>query len=144
MTIRGIIWTILLALAGILSAGVTLSGIGHSFGIDLRQDTLLSLLYCALPVLCFPVFLLVRPPGRAAVLLSLMALTYLGAYSALNWRTCSELGYCDSLIATIFQTLSTNIVLTFFAVVILTLLAQLADDHSSLWDKIGRASCRER
>ena len=133
MTIRGIIWTILLALAGILSAGVTLSGIGHSFGIDLRQDTLLSLLYCALPVLCFPVFLLVRPPRRAAVLLSLMALTYLGAYSSLNWRTCSELGYCDGLIATVFQTLSTNIVLAFFAVVILTLLAQLADDQSSLW-----------
>jgi hypothetical protein len=135
MTIRGIIWTILLALAGILSAGVTLSGIGHSFGIDLRQDTLLSLLYCALPVLCFPVFLLVRPPRRAAVLLSLMALTYLGAYSALNWRTCSELGYCQSLVATIFQTLSINIVLAFFAVVILSLLAQLADDHSSLWDR---------
>jgi len=135
MTIRGIIWTILLALAGILSAGVTLSGIGHSFGIDLRQDTLLSLLYCALPVLCFPVFLLVRPPRRAAVLLSLMALTYLGAYSALNWRTCSELGYCESVIATVFQTLSINIVLAFFGVVILTLLAQLADDHSSLWDR---------
>jgi len=31
--------------------------------------------------------------------------------------------------------LSTNIVLAFFAVVILSLLAQLADDHSSLWDR---------
>ncbi len=133
MTIRGIIWTILLALAGILSAGVTLIGIRRSFGVDLRQDTLLSLLYCGLPVLCFPVFLLVKPSRRAAVLLSLMALTYLGAYSALNWRTCSELGYCQSLLATIFQTLSTNIVLAFFGVVILTLLAQLADDQSSLW-----------
>ena len=133
MTIRGIIWTILLALAGVLSAGVTLLGMAAAIRIDLRQDTLLSLCYCGLPVLCFPVFLLVRPPRRAAVLLSLMALTYLGAYSALNWRTCSELGYCQSLIATIFQTLSTNIVLAYFAVVILTLLAQLADDQSSLW-----------
>jgi hypothetical protein len=133
MTIRGIIWTILLALAGILSAGVTLFGIGRSFGVDLRQDTLLSCLYCGLPILCFPVFLLVRPPRRAAVLLSLMALTYLGAFSALNWRTCSELGYCDSLLATVFQTLSTNMVLAFFGVVILSLLAQLADDQSLLW-----------
>jgi hypothetical protein len=133
MAIRGIIWTILLALAGILSAGVTLFGIGRSFGVDLRQDTLLSCLYCGLPVLCFPVFLLVRPPRRSAVLLSLMALTYLGAYSALNWRTCSELGYCESLVETVFQTLSTNMVLAFFAVVVLTLLAQLADDQSSLW-----------
>ena len=133
MTIRGIIWAILLSLAGILSAGVTFFGIGAAIGIDLRQDTLLSFLYCALPVLCCPVFVLVRPPRRAAVLLSLMALTYLGAYSTLNWRTCSELGYCQSLTATIFQTLSTNMVLAFFTVVILSLLAQLADDQSSLW-----------
>jgi hypothetical protein len=133
MTIRGITWVILLALAGILSAGVTLSGIAAALGVDLRQDTLLSLLYCALPVLCFPVFLVVRPPSRAAVLLSLMALTYLGAYSALNWRTCAELGYCESIPATVMQTLSTNIVLAFFAVVILTLIAQLVDDRSSLW-----------
>ena len=133
MTVRGIIWTILLSLGGILSAGVTVFGIAAARGIDLRQDTMLSLFYCGLPVLCFPVFLLVRPPRRAAVLLSLMALTYLGAYSALNWRTCSELGYCQSMAATIFQTLSTNRVLAFFAVVILTLLAQLVDDQSSLW-----------
>jgi hypothetical protein len=133
MTVRGIIWTVLLALAGFLSAGVTLFGMAAAIRIDLRQDTLLSLCYCGLPVLCFPVFLLVRPPRRAAAVLSLMALTYLGAYSALNWRTCSELGYCQSLIATIFQTLSTNMVLAFFAVVILTLLAQLADDQSALW-----------
>jgi hypothetical protein len=75
----------------------------------------------------------VRPPRRAAFVLSLMALTYLGAYSTLNWRTCSELGYCQSLMATVMQTLSTNMVLAFFAVVILCLIAQLADDQSSLW-----------
>jgi hypothetical protein len=133
MTIRGIIWAVLLSLACVLSAGVTLYGIGRCFGVDLRQDTLLSALYCALPVLCFPVFLLVRPRHLAAIVLSLMALTYLGAYSALNWRTCSELGYCESLTATVMETLSTNMVLAFFAVVILSLLAQLVDDRSSLW-----------
>jgi hypothetical protein len=133
MTIRGIIWMILLAMAGILSAGITFFGIGRCLGVDLRQDTVLSCLYCGLPILCFPVFLLVRPPRRAAVLLSLMALTYLGAFSALNWRTCSELGYCESPVETVFQTLSTNMALAFFAVVILCLLAQLADDQSSLW-----------
>jgi hypothetical protein len=133
MTIRGILWMIFLALAGILSAAVTLDGFGRCLGVDLRQDTLLSCLYCGLPILCFPVFLLVRPPRRAAVVLSLMALTFLGAYTTLNWRTCSELGYCQSVVETLFQTLSTNIVLAFFAVVILCLLAQLADDQSSLW-----------
>ena len=133
MNIRGLAWAVLVAFAGILSVGVTLYGLYTAIRIDLRQDTALSLLYCALPVLCFPVFLLVRPPSRSAFVLSLMALTYLGAYSALNWRTCSELGYCEAVTATVMQTLSTNIVLAFFAVVILTLVAQLVDDRSTLW-----------
>lgn len=133
MTVRGIIWVVLLALGGILSAWVSIFGLIAAIRIDLREDTLLSLLYCALPALCLPVFLFVRPPRRAAFVLSLMALTYLGAFSALSWRTCSELGYCQSLIATVMQTLSTNRVLAYFAVVIASLLAQLADDQSSLW-----------
>lgn len=133
MTIRGIIWVVLLALAGILSAWVSLFGIFAAIRIDLREDTLLCLLYCGLPALCLPVFLFVRPPRRAAVVLSLMALTYLGAFSTLNWRSCSELGYCQGLMSTVMQTLSTDKVLAFFCVVILSLLAQLADDQSSLW-----------
>jgi hypothetical protein len=133
MTIRAIIWVVLLALAGIFSAAVTLHGVWSIIAIDLNQDTLLSLVYCCLPMLCFPVFLLVRPVQRSAFVLSLMALTYLGAYTALNWRTCSELGYCDSLLATTMQTLSTNMVLAFFAVVVLSLMALLVDDRSSVW-----------
>ncbi|WP_348261096.1 hypothetical protein P8935_14940 [Telmatobacter sp. DSM 110680] len=133
MKIRGIAWATLLAFAGILSAGVSLYGLYATIRIDLRQDTALSFLYCALPVLCFPVFLLVRPASRSAFVLSLMALSYLGAYSALNWRTCSELGYCEGVTATVMQTLSTNVVLAFFAVVILMLIAQLVDDRSSIW-----------
>lgn len=133
MTIRGIIWAVLLVTAGVISAGVTLYGIYSALGVDLRQDTLLSCFYCGLPLLCFPVFILVRPQNRSTFLLSLMALSYLGAYSALNWRTCSELGYCQSMLATITQTLSTNVVLAFFAVVILELIALLLDDRSSFW-----------
>jgi hypothetical protein len=133
MTIRGIIWAVLLALAGILSVGVSVHGVWSAMSIDLRQDTVLSLVYCAMPVLCFPVFFLVRPASRSTFLLSLMALTFLGTYSSLNWRTCSELGYCESMIATIVQTLSTNMVLAFFAVVILNLIALLVDDHVGVW-----------
>ena len=133
MTIRGITWAVLLLLAGILSAGVSLYGVWSALGIDFRQDTVLCVVYSALPILCFPVFLFVRASGRAAVLLSLMALTYLGAYSALNWRTCSEMGYCISMMATVMQTLSTNVMLAFFAVVVLSLLVQLVDDRTALW-----------
>ena len=134
MTIRGMIWAVLLAFAGVLSIGVTAYGIWTALAMDLKQDTLLSLVYCGLPALCFPVFLLVRPVQRSAFVLSLMALTYLGAYTTLNWRTCSELGYCDNLLATIMQTISTNMVLAFFGVVIFSLIALLVDDRSSVWD----------
>jgi hypothetical protein len=134
MTIRGIIWGVLLCLAAVLSAGVSVHGVWAAISIDLRQDTALSLVYCAMPVLCFPVFLLVRSASRSAFVLSLMALTFLGSYSALNWRTCSEIGYCQSVIATVLQTLSTNVVLAFFTVVILNLIALLVDDHKSVWN----------
>lgn len=130
MTIRGIIWAILLSIAAIISAGVSIHGVWSFLSIDLKQDAAMSYIYCALQVLCFPVFLVARPVSRAAFVLSLMALTYLAVYSALNWRTCSEYGYCQSAIWTIMQTLSTNTVLGFFAVVILCLVAVLVDDHS--------------
>lgn len=133
MTIRGIIWAVLLALAAVASVGVSFYGVYAVMGVDLRQDTLLSCLYCGLPLLCFPVFVFLRPQSRSAFALSLMALTYLGAYSALNWRTCSELGYCQGMLATVMQTLSTNVVLAFFGVVILQLIALLVDDRSTIW-----------
>jgi hypothetical protein len=133
MTIRGIIWAVLLAFGAVISIGVSIYGVYSVMRIDLRQDTVLTVLYCGLPLLCFPVFILIRPQSRSAFVLSLMALTYLGAYSALNWRTCSELGYCQGLIATVMMTLSTNIVLAFFSVVILQLIALLMDDRSALW-----------
>ena len=134
MTIRGIIWVVLLAAGATLSAIVTLRGVWALMATDLNQDTLLTLVYCGTAMLCFPVFFLVRPQRRSAILLSLMALTYLGAYTALNWRTCAELGYCESLSVTIMQTLSTNVVLAFFAVVILSLSALLVDDRTSIWN----------
>jgi len=131
MTIRGIIWAVLLCVAGIISAGVSTLGVWSVLAVDLKQDTVLSCVYCVLPILCLPVFILVRPQNRSSLLLSLMALTYLGTYSILNWRTCSELGYCESVMTTVMQTLNTNSVLGFFAVVILSLIALLVDDHSS-------------
>jgi hypothetical protein len=133
MTIRGIIWAILLCIAAIIGAGVSIHGVWSFLAIDLKQDTAMSFIYCAVQVLCFPVFLLARPVSRAAFVLSLMALVYLAVYSALNWRTCSEYGYCQSVIGTVLQTLSTNTVLGFFAVVILSLIAILVDDHSAGW-----------
>jgi hypothetical protein len=133
VTIRGIIWAVLLALAAVLSVGVSIHGVWSAMSIDLRQDTALSVVYCAMPILCFPVLLLVRPLSRSTFFLSLMALTFLGAFSALNWRTCSELGYCESVISTVMQTINADVVLAYFAVVILNLIALLVDDHIGVW-----------
>jgi hypothetical protein len=133
MTIRGILWAVLLAVAAVLSAGVSVHGVWSAMSIDLRQDTALSVVYCAMPILCFPVLVLVRPLSRSTFVLSLMALTFLGCFSALNWRTCSELGYCQSIIVTVMQTINAGVVLAYFGVVILCLLALLVDDHVSAW-----------
>jgi hypothetical protein len=133
MTIRGIVWAVLLALAAVISAGVSVHGVWSYLAIDVKQDTSLTVIYCAMQVLCFPVLLLARPVNRAAFLLSLMALVYLAVFSALNWRTCSEHGYCQGVIGTVLQTLSTNTVLGYFSVVILCLIAILVDDHSAGW-----------
>lgn len=133
MTVRGIIWAVILAIAAVISAGVSVHGVWSFLAIDLQQDTSMTIIYCVMQVLCFPVLLLARPASRAAFFLSLMALVYLAVFSALNWRTCSEHGYCQGVVGTVLQTLSTNTVLGFFAVVILCLIAILVDDHSAGW-----------
>lgn len=133
MTIRGIIWAVLLAVSAVVSAGVSIHGVWSAMSIDLRQDTALSVVYCAMPILCFPVLLLLRPLSRSTFALSLMALTFLGTYSLLNWRTCSELGYCESVMATVMQTINADVTLAFFAVVVLNLTALLVDDQVGVW-----------
>ncbi|WP_109484735.1 hypothetical protein [Occallatibacter savannae] len=133
MTVRGIIWSVLLAVSAVISAGVSLYGVWSAMSIDLRQDTALSVVYCAMPILCLPVLLILRPLSRSTFVLSLMALTFVGAYSVLNWRTCSELGYCESVIATVMQTINADATLAYFAVVILNLVALLVDDKVGVW-----------
>src|SRR4029078_7357014 len=76
MTIRGIIWAVLLAISAVLAIGVSIHGVWSAMSIALRQDPGISLVYCAMPVLCFPVFFLVRPTSRSTFVLSLMALTF--------------------------------------------------------------------
>ncbi len=92
---------------------------------------MLTTVYCILPALCFPTFILVRRARRAAPLLAIGALCFLAAYSALNWRTCAELGYCGSIATTVLVTLKTRIVLAFFAVPIIVWIAQSVDDRKS-------------
>ena len=104
-------------------------GAYSAYSVDFRQNSVLTSLYCLLPVLSFPVFLFVRRPLRSATLLAIMAAVYLPVYSMLDWRTCSALGYCGTVASTVLETLRTPTVLAFFGVAILSFAAMLVDSH---------------
>ena len=77
--------------AGIFSCLLTLYGLAAIRGLDLRQNTLLSVAYCALPLLSLPPYLLALVARRLLLLQAVLVLAYIPVYSALNWRTCAEL-----------------------------------------------------
>jgi hypothetical protein len=131
VTTKSITWLALMVVGCILSAIITLDGIYIAMRVDLRQDSVLTGAYCLLPLLCFPVFLFLRRTRRAAVL-AVMACVFLAAYSALSWRTCSELGYCGSTVSTVLQVLPTPPVLAFFAIAAIAFaLSRIADRRSA-------------
>jgi len=132
MTTRGIAWFVLMAIGAIASAGISLHGVYQGYAVDFRQNPVLTGAYCVLPLLCFPVFLLMRPARRAALLLALLACAFWAVYSVLSWRTCSELGYCDSVASTVFLTLKTRMVLAFFAIAAISFIADAIDARPSL------------
>jgi hypothetical protein len=99
-------------------------------GADFRRDTLEMGLYCGLPFLSFPVFLLSFWSLRWSVAMHwILAAGYLAVYSALDWRTCAEMGYCHGVMQTVLQTLATRPVGGVFAVAVLNL-AALAFRHT--------------
>jgi hypothetical protein len=121
----------LLALAcrtvtGLLSLAVSSYGV-RSFGwADFRQDTVVAILLCLLPVLSFPVFLLHFRWFRWSVSLHwILAAGYLTVYSLLDWRTCSELGYCQGVLPTVLEMLTARPVQAAFAVAVFNLAALL-------------------
>src|SRR5258708_3712098 len=131
MTVRGIAWGALMALDGIASASVTLYGVYSACAVDLHQSPILIGLYCLFAILCFPIFLLIRPARWSAALLVVFACGYLIVYSALSWRTCAELGYCGSVLDTVVEILKTWTVLAYFGAAILRSVAAVAEDHNA-------------
>jgi hypothetical protein len=102
--------------AGVLSCLLTLYGLAAVRGLDLRQNTLVSLAYCVLPLLSLPLFLLALVVRRLLPLQAVLVLAYVPVYSALNWRTCAALGYCGSVAPVVLMTITTSKVLLFFGV----------------------------
>jgi len=127
MKIRGTLWLLLMTVAGIVSAVVTLYGVYSFIVVDLRANTVLTGLYCLLPILCFPGFLLVKPARRSAIVVAILAVAYFAVYALLNRRSCSELGYCESVASTLLETLRTRSVTAFFGATILGFLGLAAE-----------------
>ena len=114
-------------LSGIFSGALTVYGLAAVIGMDLRQDTALSVAYCALPLLSLPLYLLALSVRWLLPLQVILALIYIPVYSALNWRTCAELGYCGSVASVVLMTMTTAKVLLFCVVGVCSLAASAVD-----------------
>jgi hypothetical protein len=141
MRVRGTAWLAFMTIAGTLSAGVTVYGTASAIGIDFRQNPVPTSLYCLLPFIAFPVFILVKSARTSAALLATFACGYLVVYSALSWRTCSELGYCSNIAETVLKIFKTGTVLAYFAAALLRTVALFIDNESS--NKFRQRSPRE-
>ena len=117
--------------AGVFSCLLTLYGLAAIRGLDLRQNTLLSVAYCALPLLSLPLYLLALAVRRLFPIQLILVLAYIPAYSALNWRTCAELGYCGSVASVVFMTIATSKVLLFWGVALSSLAAFVVERSGS-------------
>jgi hypothetical protein len=103
---------------------VTTYGVFSYMGADFARDTLAMGMFCALPMLSFPVFLLSFKSLRwSASLHWILAAAYLAVYTALDWRTCSDSGYCHGFMRTVLQTFTARPVEAVFAVALFNLAA---------------------
>jgi hypothetical protein len=93
-------------------------------GMGIQKDSLATWLFCILPLLSFPVFVFSYFRFPLAVWLHwLLAMAYMADFAVLDWRTCSEHGYCYSAVATVLSTLRIRPVQAAFAVAIFHLAA---------------------
>lgn len=110
-------------LAGLFSCLLALYGLVAIRGLDLRQNAVLSAAYCALPLLSLPLYFIALAVRKLLPLQTVLVLAYIPVYSALNWRTCVELGYCGSMASVVLMTIATSKVLLFCGVALSSLAA---------------------
>ncbi len=109
--------------AGIFSCLLTLYGLAAMRGLDFRQNTVLSVAFCALPLLSLPLYLLALAVRKLLPFQAILLLAYIPVYTALNWRSCAELQYCGSIASVILATIMTSKVLLFCGVALASLVA---------------------
>lgn len=99
----------------VLGCVLTLDGLIDVYKMDIRFNPVLSLLYCALPLLSFPAYFAALLRDKLSPLLPCFAVIYLGVYSALDWRSCAAVGICVGIGPVVWKTLTTGAVLSYFA-----------------------------
>lgn len=119
-------------LAGILSCLLMLMGMFAATRVDIRMSTALSILYCALPILSFPLYLLSLVIRRLALIQAILAAAFLPVYYALIWRTCSELGTCGGIASALLMTLKTPQAIAFIGIAASSLTALALDSRAAL------------
>jgi hypothetical protein len=126
MKVRTVTPFVCRAVVGIGSFFVSAYSIYSFEFANLKQDTFAMSLFCALPLLSFPAFLLSFRSLLWSVRMHwILAAGYLAVYSMLDWRTCSERGYCHGAARIVLQTLTAKPVETVLAVAVLNLAALL-------------------
>jgi len=122
VNIRFIISLLCRTIAGLGSLVISAYGVYAASWTNFYQDTVLVSLFCMLPILSFPVFLLSFRTARWSVALHwISAIGFLAVFSMVEWRTCAELGYCEGLLRTVLVTLSAHPVEAAFGVAVINL-----------------------
>jgi hypothetical protein len=130
MKLKENIWLAARTITGILCMYVSFLGLFSLYGLDLRPNPMVSTLFFVLPTLSIFVFTLVKRPHLELALQAVIAAGYLTTFSMLNWRTCSALGYCGTVLDTVLATLQIRTVLAAWGVVLLTALTIVLDRNS--------------
>lgn len=131
MTAKRAGWIVLMIVAGVLSCDVSAFGARAAIVIDFRFSTILSILYCAPPILCLPVLLLMVAFRRLAAVQAILVLAWLPVYTALTWRNCTSVGICDSVASTVMQVLTTHVMLAYLASAVCVLAATVLRERKA-------------
>jgi len=139
MRTRRVLLILCRVITGFGSFMVSLYGVYAWIGMGMQHDSIASNRFWILPLLSLPVFVLSYFRFPLSVKLHwALAVSYLIVFSALDWRTCSAVGYCQSVFATVLLTIRARPLQATFAVALFNQFAIL------LCMAQGRARARAR
>jgi len=126
MKLRTMLSWLCRALAGVGSLIVSAYGVFSFSRADYMWGMVEASLFGILPLLSFPVFAISFWWLRWSVGVHwLLAAAYLAVFSTLAWRTCSDAGYCQSVMDTVLKATTARPVEVTFGVAVAHLAALL-------------------